>query len=214
MNRRNFIKSGSIFLALPVIMPMTGNLNNFLTSKSAFKSFSLNLLADSEWNVLPELQKFINSVGLEKNIVKYSEYSLSGTYKSDLTYIESNKLIDYKTSKSGLSSKLMELHDKLIISSELKDPVLIKMYNYNYNKAKELYVYSGDAILQKIELTDEERHYTVNSDTGKLTIESKNYKAKVIESSCTHKTCTKMKTAQYSGDSITCIPNRINIIAI
>jgi hypothetical protein len=214
MNRRNFIKTGSLILALPAVMPVTGSLNRFFSSKVKIKSFSLNVIAANPGDVLPELQEFINSLSLEKNILKYSEYKLSGTYKSDLTFVESNKLIDYKSAKSELGSKLYELHDKLNLSTELKDPVLIKMYNYSFEKAKELYVYNGENLRQKIELTDDERHYTLNGHDGNVTLEVKNYKAKVIESSCIHKTCTKMSTIGYTGDSLICIPNRLNITGI
>jgi hypothetical protein len=214
MNRRNFIKTSSLLLAIPVVLPVTGKLNKFLSSKVNAKSFSLNVITSNADEALPELQEFISSLGLEKGIIKYSENKLSGIYKSDLTYVENNRLINYKTNKTDLTSKLSSLQKKLNLSSEINDPVLIKMYNFNFVKAKELYVYNGEKLQQKITLTDDERHYTIKGPYGELTLEVKNFKAKVLESSCTHKTCMKMDAISYSGDSLICIPNRMNITAI
>ena len=214
MNRRNFIKTSSLLITIPAVLPVTGKLNKFLSSKVKAKSFSLNVITPNADEALPELQEFINSLGLEKGIVKYSENQLSGIYKSDLTYAENNKLIDYKSTKNELTSKLCSLQKKLNLSSEISDPVLIKMYNFNFVKAKELYVYIGEKLQQIITLTDDERHYNIKGPYGDLTLEVKNFKAKVLDSTCTHKTCTKMNAVSYSGDSLICIPNRMNITAI
>jgi hypothetical protein len=214
MNRRNFIKTGSLLLAIPAILPVSEKLSRILINKINVNKFSLNVIAPTADEAVPVLQNFINSLELKDNIVQYSEYMLSGVYKSDLTFTENNRLLNYKSAGSELSDKLNELHDKLNLSAELKNPVLIKMYNYNFEKAKELYVYKSDIIQQKITLSDDERFYTIKGNNGDLTLEVKNFKAKIINSSCAHKTCMKMNAAHYSGDSLICIPNRISIVAI
>ena len=66
----------------------------------------------------------------------------------------------------------------------------------------------GDRVIAQTTLHD--TTFTVQGDVGTMTIQIKDEKAEVLESSCVHQICVKNNPIAVHG-RIICVPNRISI---
>ncbi len=74
---------------------------------------------------------------------------------------------------------------------------------------------SDGKVIQQISLnTNKNSEFLVKSREGHLTVEIKNGKVRVVNSTCKDKLCVKEGWISKSGESIVCLPNRISISII
>lgn len=71
-------------------------------------------------------------------------------------------------------------------------------------------VYHGNTIIQTIDLKID-HIYQVQGDLGKIDIEVKNKKIRVIEENSPYHLCSKQGFISSSNETIICMPNRIRI---
>ncbi len=77
---------------------------------------------------------------------------------------------------------------------------------------KILVIRSDGKVIKQINLnTSKDTEFVVKSREGHLTVEIKNGKVRVINSTCNDKLCIKEGWISRSGESIVCLPNRISI---
>ncbi len=77
---------------------------------------------------------------------------------------------------------------------------------------KILVIRSDGKVIKQINLnTSKDTEFVVKSREGHLTVEIKNGKVRVINSTCKDKLCIKEGWISRSGESIVCLPNRISI---
>ncbi len=77
---------------------------------------------------------------------------------------------------------------------------------------KILIIRSDGKVIKQINLnTSKDTEFVVKSREGHLTVEIKNGKVRVINSTCKDKLCIKEGWISRSGESIVCLPNRISI---
>ncbi len=83
----------------------------------------------------------------------------------------------------------------------------------SYSKNPGMLVVKSDGrIVKEIRLTPHTNiTFSVKSKEGHLTVEIKNGKARVIQSTCRDKLCIREGWISRAGESITCLPNRITI---
>jgi len=72
----------------------------------------------------------------------------------------------------------------------------------------EAIIYQGNTLLKRIDLGKDNIFPILN---GKMHIEVKDGKVRVLDSDCPQQTCVKTGWIQYSGRSIVCIPNQVLI---
>ena len=89
--------------------------------------------------------------------------------------------------------------------------VLFFLFNY-FNKEKAIiaYVYYESDIISKIDLSIDNK-YEVDGLLGKVMIEVKNKKIRVIEENSPNHLCSRQGFVSNKGDIIVCIPNKIII---
>ncbi len=111
--------------------------------------------------------------------------------------------------KSGDRILLFIVISLIVISS------LIYFTNINKAKNKTVVIKSDGKIVKEIPLTTNiNKEIIVKSKEGHLTVEIKNDKVRVINSTCKDKLCIKEGWIDRIGESITCLPNRISITII
>lgn len=144
--------------------------------------------------------------------IMFREYSIAGTHTGDIVYVKNNRLLNYKSGTNEISSELRVIAKELELPKKLENPACISFYTQNDNAADRFLVFHKDILIQKIEPSISRKTYTVRGSKGNIVIETSNNKARVIESSCTHKTCMSMKSIGRSSEYIVCIPNEVQII--
>lgn len=90
----------------------------------------------------------------------------------------------------------------------------IKLYNRNY-PVKFLEIKVDGELYKKMELKNTlDSILEVSSKEGKVSIEIRDGKARVVDSTCKDKLCEKMGWVSETGEVITCLPNRITVSII
>lgn len=107
----------------------------------------------------------------------------------------------------------MNKNDKLLIVISL--PILLivllvlKLTSIKSNKVANIY-YENEIIL-KIDLSGEEKDYTVKGYNGDVKIKAGNGKIKVVEETSEKHLCSKQGYIKESYETIVCLPNKIVI---
>lgn len=93
----------------------------------------------------------------------------------------------------------------IIISSSY---ILWTVYSHQSSKMGIALVYQDNILLVKTPLTKERMFEILN---GKMQLEIKKGKIKVLSSDCPRKVCVNMNGIQYPGQTIVCMPNKVII---
>lgn len=90
----------------------------------------------------------------------------------------------------------------LVLAEPLKDSLV--------EHSDSIEVYVGDKRERVIAL-DQEGEYAVEGILGRTLIRIEEGEARVIESPCPHKICTRMGPIPAGGGLIVCVPNRVSL---
>ena len=215
MNRRNFIKTGTLLLSLPAIAKITnfGSPKLFASERTS-KNFSIELITDNTENAIPLVEKLINEKFASSGLVKYSEYNIDGAQNSDIIYFDNGKLINYKTSSDTVSTKIREISNTLNFPKVVENPQKIRFSSITPSGAasKFLVIHNG-TIIEEIAPSVSTRTINIKGTNGNLSLLSKDRRLSVTKSSCKHKTCIESGSISKSGEYLVCIPNEIVIMA-
>lgn len=215
MNRRNFIKTGSLLISAASITKLT-NLGpgKLFSMEQQVKDFSIELITNDSESAIPLIENLIKENILEKGIVKYSEYEINGKQKGDIVYFRNGELINYKNNDDTISLKLKDISKTLELPKNIENPQKIKFYTQStISKASKFMVIQNGKIIEEVNPSISSKSLKVNGKLGYLSINIKDNKLKVTDSSCRHKTCVKTGKISRSGEYIVCIPNEIVIMA-
>jgi len=202
MDRRNFLFSAVTSAAvLPLIkLKAADNLNP--------NSFSIEILTDTPETAISKLSSVINN--FSNKIVSFSERKLYGNYTGDLTFVLHNKLVDFRRSNSKISKELSSVASFLGLPGTLRNPVWLSFKTKELQKPSFFEIYRNNDLYKIIEL-NKSKNLIVQSDAGELELSFINNSARVISSSCRHKTCAEKGPINSLGENIICIPNKIRI---
>jgi hypothetical protein len=212
MDRRNFLKTSTFILASASIAPALLNSKKLFATQKEKVNFSFNIVTNNEDRAITLGEQLIKEVYPDAGKIMFREYSIAGTHTGDIVYVKNNRLINYKSDVNNVSSELREIAKELELPRKIENPACIRFYTEHDDEAKRFLVFHKDILIQKIEPSISRKTYAVQGSKGKLVIETSNNKAKVIDSSCTHKTCMSMKSIGRSSEYIVCIPNEVQII--
>lgn len=205
MDRRNFLKGSSAFAALSFI---SGKSKVFAGTDNS--DFSLEILTDAPGNVLELANTILPGIHGNNTILK--QYKMYGKFTGDIVFIQNNQLFDFYRSNTQLALKLQAAAKKLNLPAEVKDPTLIRFSpNVTNTKPENLNIFVGNNLVERFNLEDEFQEHIITSNKGELVLNLAGRKAKVISSSCKHKTCMHKGQIYSSGENIVCIPNNIRI---
>jgi len=215
MNRRNFLKTGSILISAAAISKLYGfGSNKLLSNETRIQDFSIELITDDSDKAALLIENLIKDTGIGKGIIKYSEYDLAGIQNGDIVFFNSGKLVNYKDNDDIISRKLREISSQLGLPKIISNAQKIKFYTQTENhKADKFLVIHNNTIIKEIQPSVSEKSYLINGSVGNLSIIVNNNKLRVTESSCKHKTCVNSKSISRAGEYIVCIPNEIVIMA-
>jgi hypothetical protein len=212
MDRRNFIKTGSFLIASAAAAPAMLNSQKLFARQIKKANFSFSIVTDDEDRAILLGEKLIKEAYPDAGRIIFREYSIAGIHTGDIVYLKDNRLINYKSDLNNLSSELRDIAKELELPRKINNPSCIRFYTENDNTASRFLVFHKDILIQKIEPGISRKSYSIRGSKGNLIVETSNNKAKVIESSCTHKTCMSMKSISRSSEYIVCIPNEVQII--
>jgi hypothetical protein len=212
MDRRNFLKTSTFILASASIAPSLLNSKKLFATQKEKVNFSFNIVTDNEDRAITLGEQLIKEAYPDAGKIMFREYSIAGTHTGDIVYLKNNRLVNYKSGTSEISSELREIAKELELPRRLEDPSCICFYTQKEDTVNRFLVFHKDILIQTIEPSFSRRTYAVRGSKGNLVIETSNNKAKVIDSSCTHKTCMSMKSICRSSEYIVCIPNEVQII--
>jgi hypothetical protein len=212
MDRRDFLKASTMFIAAGAILPKAAK--SMFTSRfqGAADKFSLEVITGNVDLAVKLLEDFIKAGNLGSGGFNYSEYPMHDYVMGDLVYVKNNNLIDYTVSRDDTSEGLMEIRKKLSLPSMISNPVRLRLYRNSGKDVKEIIVAQKGKIIKRI-TPDMPAEYAFYGKTGKLSLDVKNSTARISEASCKHKICKQMSSIRKPGDYIICIPNEIQIFA-
>ena len=212
MDRRDFLKTSSIFFAAGILIP---NAAKSMLSKSlnnGIENFSIEVITENSDSASLLLEDFVKSGIFGKGSFNYSEYPVSGSVMGDLIYISNNELINFTKSNDDISLKLKEIRKKLNLPSILSNPVRLRLYRNSGKEISRIIISQRGKIISRIQ-PDNSGLYTFNGKSGKLILNVNNRTASVFDVECKHKICKQMNSINKPGDYITCIPNELHIFA-
>lgn len=215
MNRRKFIKTGTLLLSLPAISKITGfGSPKLFAAQKTSKNFTIELITDKTGQAIPMIEKLINENFLTSGLVKYSEFSIEGSQNGDIIYFDNGKLVNYKTSDDAVSKKIREISDSLNLPNIIDNPQKIRFSSSTpFASAMKYLVIHNGMIIEEIYPGIASKTMEVKGTNGNISLLIKDNKLRVTKSSCRHKTCIASGSISKSGEYIVCIPNEIVIMA-
>jgi len=215
MDRRNFIKTGTMLLALPAISKIPGfGSSKLFAAQNTSKNFSIELITDDTDKAITMMEKLINDKFTSAGVIKYSEFSIDSVQNGDIIYFDNGKLINYKSSEDDVSKRLREISNKLNLPKVVDNPRKIRFSSTAPSASAEKYlVIHNGKIIEEITPGISSKSIEIKGTNGNLSLLSKDNTLRVTKSSCRHKTCIESKSISKSGEYIVCIPNEIVIMA-
>ena len=215
MNRRNFIKTGTLLLTLPAISKITGfGSSKLFAAPNTSKNFSIELITDNTDKAIPMVEKLISENFSSAGLIKYSEFGINGTQNGDIIYFDNGKLVNYKSAGDGVSKKLREISNILNLPNVVDNPRKIRFSSTAPStRASKYLVIHNETIIEEITPGIASKSVEVKGTNGNLTLLAKDNTLKVTKSSCRHKNCIESGTISRTGEYIVCIPNEIVIMA-
>ncbi|RMF61577.1 MAG: NusG domain II-containing protein [Calditrichaeota bacterium] len=213
MNRRTFIKT---CVAAGAACAVPGSLSLFpkgLYAKSEQPaSFSLDLLTDDPDTAARALEALIKHLRLPATGLKYQEMLISGAQVADLTFVENNRLVDYRAARGEVAAQLREVAARFGLPKKIENPVLVSFASaMPEGKADKVLVFQEEHLVGQYRLDDDVDGAQIPGAKGAVILRVKQKRAEVVWSSCKHKTCMKMGRIGKPGQNLICIPNRVRV---
>lgn len=212
MDRRDFLKASSLFLAAGAVLPSAVKSMVSSKYKSGADNFSLEVITGNPGLASKLIEDFIKDGNLGRGGFNYSEYPVSDSVMGDLIFVRDNNLVDYTSMTDETSIELREIRKKLSLPSIISNPVRLRLFKNSGIGVKEIIVAQKGKIISRLN-PEENDNYNFNGKSGGLTLKVNNSTAKITESGCKHKICRQMSTIKKPGDYIICIPNELQIFA-
>ena len=214
MNRRNFLKAGSLAIGAAAVANIAGASISKLFASTSNTGFSIELVTDNEDKAIKLVQDYISGMNFGGGTVNFSEYSSDKPESGDIVLVKSGKLINYKTGSSDQSRGIKEIADSLKLPRIIQNPVRLKFsVNDNETTADNFLIFHRETLIRKVNINSGNRNIHVTGSKGEMTINVSSKKARVVSASCTHKNCVNSGSISLKGENIVCIPNEVHIIA-
>ncbi|MDA3844433.1 MAG: NusG domain II-containing protein [Candidatus Kapabacteria bacterium] len=209
MNRRNFLRlSGFAAVGTAVSVFSSVNLSALGTSYTG-SGFSLEILTDNSASAIEYISSFIGQIS--KSVVEFEEHQMYGNHIGDIVYLNNNQLIDYRQDKGTFSAKLRQLSSVLNLPSSVKDPKLLVFRTKNNTYARYLNIHSDNILINRLDISENHKEIIIPSSKGELFVSVENRQARVVSTSCKHKTCQNSHPISQTGQHIVCIPNQVRL---
>ncbi len=214
MDRRNFLKISTFAVGAAAITNLSAGALTRVIGKNLLEDrFSLELITDNSEKAIKLAENFISDLKLNQKIIKFSEYRLNKAESGDLVYLNNGKIVNYKTGSGDIKSELREIAGALDLPKIITNPVRLKFYTQPEEaNPRNFLVFHKDNLIKRIDASASNLNFRINGTKGDVAININNKKARVTESSCTHKNCINSGSISLADESIVCIPNEVLII--
>jgi len=99
---------------------------------------------------------------------------------------------------------------KLIFITLIIAGLILLIFTFIKEEGTQAIIYHGNKVIQTIDLSIDNL-YQIEGDLGKVDIEVKNHKIRVVEENSPYHLCSKQGYISNSSETIICMPNRIMI---
>lgn len=211
MNRRSFLRNGSLLIPA-VIGGLVTNLPIKLLGKTKGKTaFSLSVITDTPTVAINEIGNAIRFSKYKTLNIDFSEHQLIGEHISDLALVENGSLINYFKSIDEFSTNLKKIASKFSFPQKVVNPTLLLFSAGDSGQPEYFNVSVSNRLVRRIPINSPNGIYKIDGVKGNIEMEIIGKSAKIHSSSCKHKTCIGMGEIKNSGESLVCIPSRISI---
>jgi hypothetical protein len=213
MDRRKFLKQSTFILASASLASPLLNAKKLIAGDIKSESFSFDIITDDADKAAVLGEQLVKEAYPHAKKIIVSEYQLAGIHTGDIVYMKDNRLVNYKSGISDISADLRQISKELDLPRKLNNPSCIRFGTEKNGTSDSYYVFHKNVLVKKIDASISRNSYSIQGTRGNVVIETKDNKARVVDSSCTHKTCMSMKSIGRSSEYIVCIPNEIQIVA-
>ncbi len=220
MNRRSFFKISSFAIGAAALTNIAGGaISKVLAAGKSHVSsndFSLELITgsgdeDKAIKLAEELIKGLNSGG---GIINFSEYRIDKAESADIVLVQNGSIINYKNSSGDIQKSIGEIAKELNLPRIITNPVRLKFSSSGSGEAAgNFLIFHKESVVEKVSASSTNRNISVAGSRGEVIINISSKKARIVQSSCTHKNCINSGSISLSGENIVCIPNEVHVIA-
>ncbi len=215
MDRRHFLKtSAKVLTAFPLINTVAGSIPNVLARSVDVSNEGLDLIIITAYpnEALELAQGLIQKHFSKHSRVQFTEFEMAGEHISEIALLRNKRLINYKYQNDALSLELRRMAQKLDIPAKVKNPICLKFTKgYKLHQARQAQIFRQNILIEEVDLYQPDKMIELNGVKGPMTINVKNGKIHVVDTSCQHKTCLQTGNINRTGQSVVCIPNQISI---
>ncbi len=215
MNRRDFFKKSSMSLSAAALAGITAGSFRDLYSKQVknSKNFSFEIITDKPDEAIKLSEDFFKKYSYNDQVINFSEYPVTGNISGDIVFINDGKLINYKKGTDQINKDISQIAGALSLPQVISNPSRLRFYvTENKYPAEKFLVFHKNILIRSISSNDKNSTLTIEGTKGNVLLNIENNKARVISSSCTHKTCINSGSIAFPGESIVCIPNELMIL--
>ncbi|HMS34032.1 MAG TPA: NusG domain II-containing protein [Ignavibacteria bacterium] len=215
MKRRDFFKKSSIAISAAALSGIPGISFSKPAANPVYntQNFSLEIITDRPDKAVKLSEEFLKNYYKENTIIKFSEYPITGNSFGDIVFVRNGKLINFKEGSDDLKKDIRIIAGSLSLPKKLINPSRIRFYlSGNKAPAERILVFHKNVLIRSINTGGRDAVINLNGSKGNLILNIESNKARVLESSCTHKTCINSGSIAFSGESIVCIPNELMIL--
>ncbi len=212
MYRRSFLKRSLATFSGVVFSSTTGLFLPGVLAHPAPDGFTLSVLTDQPERSIDLASRFLEQARLGHRSITYKSSLLPGRHVGDVVFLLGPTLIDFRQSDGALADALTQLADVQGFPRSLEHPVLLTFHaGHAVRKATQANVFQGNVLIDQLSLDVDRPTYVVEANKGRLTLAVQNRAVRIVEATCTHKTCITMGSISKPGASLVCIPNRIRV---
>ncbi len=219
MKRRDFLKKGSLAVSAVSLAGITGiSFKNLLAkTKKNSGNFSFEIITDMPGQAEKLMQELFRRNQFDDTVIKFSEYKLTGEMFGDIVFVNEGRLINYKKDENvnkNIITDIRKISVKLSLPKKLINPSRLRFYvSENDSPAQKFLVFHKDILIKTIKADNRNLSLNIEGTKGNVLLNMENKKARVVSSSCIHKTCVNSGSIAFNGESIVCIPNELFILA-
>lgn len=214
MDRRDFLKKSALGISAVAAAGISGvNLTNlYAKTKTNYQSFSLEIITDQPALAIKLSQEFFGKNNFDNTVIKFTEYPVEGEMFGDIVFINNGNLVNYKNGSGSVVKNICHIAESLSLPKKISDSTRLRFHlSENDLPAEKFLIFHKNTLIKEIKADGKNINLDLNGSKGNMLLNIENNKARVIRSSCTHKTCVNSGSIAHSGESIVCIPNELVI---
>jgi len=210
MNRRNFIKKGSLLVCGAAIT--NGLFSRNLFAEKLHYDFSIDVVTGQPVRAIRLIESLIAHSSFRHGKINFDELRLHGSHIGDIAFFKKQRLIDFRHEKTELSQQLQKIGRSLSLPRKFDNPMLLRFYSSSQISAPQTAnIFCRETLVKQLSIHDKNHTYRVDGLKGYVEIAVEDKRVRILSAACKHKTCVKMGAISQPGQKLICIPNQIRV---